>query len=656
MQLDAFLLGAFIYLAAAVISVPIATRLGLGSVLGYLIAGVLIGPSALGLVGSEGQDVLHFAEFGVVVMLFLIGLEVQPSKLWTLRKPILGLGGLQVAGTAAAIAVAAMAFGTGWKAALTIGLILAMSSTAIVLQSLAERRQLKTSGGQAVFSVLLFARGLELPALKTSGGQAVFSVLLFQDIAVIPILALLPVLAMNDAASAHSDSMLASLPAWQQALIVFAAVALIVLAGRYLMRPLFRLIAMTGLREIFVALALALVVGITLLMETVGLSPALGTFLAGVLLAESEYRHELEMDLEPFKGLLLAVFFIAVGAGIDFKLVASAPTLIISAVLAVVLIKLAVLYAIARLARMKPPRASLFSFSLAQGGEFAFVLISFAAGLGLLAAAEANLLVAIVALSMALAPLLMMIDSRIVQPRFESLRPQREADRIEPSGSQAIILGHGRFGMTVGRVLAANGSKATVLDHDAEQIDALRRFGFKVFYGDASREDLLEAAGAKDAKILVVAIDDREKTMQIVETARRNFPHLEIFARAFDRPHAYALLNAGVTHVYREVFDSSLAMAEDALVALGQHPYEAAHALRLFRKHDEALMRRAARHSGDIDTIIDISRAAQAEIERVLSGDQAPRPELTLDRPWGTVPEAQQDPRSIAEQEEKAAS
>jgi monovalent cation:proton antiporter-2 (CPA2) family protein len=633
MQLDAFLLGAFIYLAAAVISVPIATRLGLGSVLGYLIAGMLIGPSALKLVGSEGQDVLHYAEFGVIVMLFLIGLELQPSKLWTLRKPILGLGGLQVVGTAAALAFAAMAFGTGWKTGLTIGLILAMSSTAIVLQSLAERRQLKTSGGQAVFSVLLF-----------------------QDIAVIPILALLPLLAMDGAAAAHGESALASLPAWQQALIVFAAVALIVLAGRYLMRPLFRLIAMTGLREIFVALALALVVGITLLMETVGLSPALGTFLAGVLLAESEYRHELEMDLEPFKGLLLAVFFIAVGAGIDFKLIASAPTFIIGAVIAFVAIKLAVLYAIARLARMKPPRASLFSFSLAQGGEFAFVLISFAAGLGLLAVTQANMLVAIVALSMALAPLLMMIDGRIIQPRFERLRPTREADRIEPAGSQAIILGHGRFGMTVGRVLAANGSKATVLDHDAEQIDALRRFGFKVFYGDASREDLLEAAGAADARILVIAIDDREKAMQIVETAQRSFPHLEIFARAFDRPHAYALLNAGVTHVYREVFDSSLAMAEDALVALGQHPYEAASALRLFRRHDEALVRRTAEHAGDIDTLVDISRTAQAEIERVLTGDQAPRPEFSPDRPWGTVPDAVQDPRSMTEQEEKAAS
>ena len=633
MQLDAFLLGAFIYLAAAVISVPIATRLGLGSVLGYLIAGMLIGPSALNFVGSEGQDVLHFAEFGVIVMLFLIGLELQPSKLWTLRKPILGLGGLQVVGTAAALAISATAYGNDWRTALTIGLILAMSSTAIVLQSLNERGQLKTSGGQAVFSVLLF-----------------------QDIAVIPILALLPLLAIDGGASALGESMLSSLPAWQQALIVFAAVAFIVLAGRYLMRPLFRLIAMTGLREIFVALALALVVGITLLMETVGLSPALGTFLAGVLLAESEYRHELEMDLEPFKGLLLAVFFIAVGAGIDFKLIAAQPTAIIGAVVVFVAVKLAVLYAIARLARMKPPRASLFSFSLAQGGEFAFVLISFAAGLGLLAVTQANTLVAVVALSMALAPLLMMIDARLIQPRFESLKPQREADRIEPAGSQAIILGHGRFGMTVGRVLAANGSKATVLDHDAEQIDALRRFGFKVFYGDASREDLLEAAGADDAKILVIAIDDREKILEIAETALRSFPHLEIFARAFDRPHAYALLNTGVKHVYREVFDSSLAMAEDALVALGQHPYEAAQALRLFRRHDEDVMRRTAPHSGDIDTVIDISRRAQAEIERVLSGDQAPKPEFSSDRPWGTVPEAQQDPRSQSEQEEKAAS
>jgi monovalent cation:proton antiporter-2 (CPA2) family protein len=634
LSLDSFLLGAFVYLGAAVISVPIATRLGLGSVLGYLIAGMLIGPSVLGFVGREGEDVMHFAEFGVIVMLFLVGLELQPSKLWNLRKPILGLGGLQVVGTAAAIAVALILCGTAWKTSLTIGLILAMSSTAIVLQSLAERGQLKTSGGQSVFSVLLF-----------------------QDIAVIPILALLPLLAMNGGDVAHAEAgHIARLPAWQQAIVVFAAVALIVLAGRYLMRPLFRLIAMTGLREIFVALALALVVGITLLMEMVGLSPALGTFLAGVLLAESEYRHEIEMDLDPFKGLLLAVFFIAVGAGINFKLIASEPGLIFGGVLAFVALKLIVLYAIARFARMKPPRASLFSFSLAQGGEFAFVLISFAAGLGLLAVAQASMLVAVVALSMAIAPLLMMLDAKVIQPRFERYGFQREADRIDSAGSSAIILGHGRFGMTIGRVLAANGTRATVLDHDAEQIDALRRFGFKVFYGDASREDLLAAAGAADANILVIAIDDRDKTLQIVETAKRRFPHLKIFARAFDRTHAYALFNAGVEHVYREVYDSSLIMAEDALVALGTHPYEAARALRVFRKHDEALIRRSARHAGDIDTIIDISRTAQAEIERVLSGDQRPRPELAPDRSWDTQNDAARDPRSMSENEEKAAS
>lgn len=634
LSLDSFLLGAFVYLSAAVISVPIATRLGLGSVLGYLIAGMLIGPSVLGFVGSEGQDVMHFAEFGVIVMLFLVGLELQPSKLWTLRRPILGLGGLQVAGTATVLTVVLILFGLDWKTSLAIGLILAMSSTAIVLQSLAERGQLKTSGGQAVFSVLLF-----------------------QDIAVIPILALFPLLAASGAAPASSeDAFVASLPAWQQTIIVFAAVGLIVLAGRHLMRPLFSLIARTGLREIFVALALALVVGITLLMETVGLSPALGTFLAGVLLAESEYRHELEMDLEPFKGILLAVFFIAVGAGIDFKLIAAEPATIFGGVVAFIVLKLAVLYAIARLARMKLPRASLFSFSLAQGGEFAFVLISFAAGLGLLAAAQASMLIAVVALSMAAAPLLMMLDARVVQPRFERNGFAREADRIDPTGSSAIILGHGRFGMTVGRVLAANGSRATVLDHDAEQIDALRRFGFKVFYGDASREDLLEAAGAKDAKILVVAIDDRDKTVEIVDTAKRHFPHLEIFARAFDRTHAYALINAGVEHVYREVYDSSLAMAGDAMIALGAHPYEAARALRVFRKHDEELVRRTARHAGDLDKIIDISRAAQAEIERVLSGDRRPHPELAPDRSWDTETDAARDPRSMSENEEKAAS
>ena len=631
MHLEELLLGAFIYLTAAVVSVPVATRLGLGSVLGYLIAGMLIGPSFLGLVGSEGQDVMHFAEFGVIVMLFLVGLELQPSKLWTLRKSIIGLGGLQVVGTAAALALAALAMGFDARAALTAGLVLAMSSTAIVLQSLNEKGQLKTSTGQSVFAVLLF-----------------------QDIAVIPILALLPLLASQAAAAEDHTGFFAGQPAWQQALFVFAAVAIIVLAGRYLMRPLFRLIAGTGLRELFVALALLLIVGITLLMQLAGLSPALGTFLAGVLLAESEYRHELEMDLDPFKGLLLAVFFIAVGAGIDFSLILSSPALILGCVVGFALIKLIVLQIIGRLFRMHSPQVSLFSFSLAQGGEFAFVLISFAAGLGLLATAQSSLLIAIVALSMALAPLLMIFDARVMQPRYERLGPSQEADTIDETGARAIIAGHGRFGMMIGRVLAARGIKATVLDHDAEQIDVLRRFGYKVFYGDASRLDLLEAAGAHEASILIIAIDDRDRALQIVDLARRHFPHLEIFARAFDRTHAYELLNAGVKRVYREVLDSSMTLAEDALAALGVHPYEAARAVRTFRAHDEFMLRKTAPLVGDWEQLIDVSRQGRLELERIIALDQEPQPQLP-DRAWDAPSTSEADPRSLPETEEKAA-
>lgn len=611
MHLADFLLGAFIYLAAAVIAAPIAIRLGLGSVLGYLIAGILIGPAVLGFVGREGQDVMHFAEFGVIVMLFLVGLELQPSKLWTLRKPILGLGGLQVALTAAAIGAAAFLLGNGWKASLAIGLILAMSSTAIVLQSLNER-------------------GL----LRTAAGQSSFSVLLFQDIAIIPILALLPLLAAGHAAEDHGTSLIAGLPAWAQTVAVLAAVAAIVLAGRYLMRPLFRLVAASGIREIFVAFALLIVVGITLLMQFVGLSAALGTFLAGVVLAESEYRHELEMDLDPFKGLLLAVFFIAVGAGIDFALVARMPFSLIGLVAGFVAIKLAVLYALARTFRMNGADASRFSFSLAQGGEFAFVLISFAAGIGLLAAAQTSLLVAIVAVSMALAPLLMILDEKLVQPRYAFAGPGRAADAIDDANGSVIIAGHGRFGMTVGRVLAASGIKAVVLDHDAEQVEALRKFGFKVYYGDATRADLLEAAGARHAKALVIAIDEQEKALELVETAHRHFPHLEIHARAFDRVHAYRFLNAGVAHVEREVFAASVDMAEKLLVNLGRHPYEARRAARAFRHLDEKLVRRAAGHADDAQRLIDISRQGRAEIEKVLAGDVNAADDAAGDQAW----------------------
>ena len=598
MHLADFLLGAFVYLAAAVVAAPIAARLGLGSVLGYLAAGVLIGPAVLGLVGSEGQDVMHFAEFGVIVMLFVVGLELQPSKLWNLRKPILGLGGLQVAGTSAAIGLAAYLLGVDWKTAIATGLILAMSSTAIVIQSLKERGQLKTSAGQSSFSVLLF-----------------------QDVSVIPMLALLPLLAVHHSVDQESSSMIAGLPAWLQTLSVLAAVSAIVLAGRYLMRPLFRFVAQSGIREIFVAFALLIVVGITLMMQFVGLSAALGTFLAGVVLAESEYRHELEMDLDPFKGLLLAVFFMAVGAGIDFKLLWANPTQILGLVAGFVLLKLVVLYAIARIFRMNGPDSAYFAFSLAQGGEFAFVLISFCLGLGLLGANQAALLVAIVAMSMGVAPLLMIANEQFIQPLFARGGEIRPADVIDDS-ARVIIAGHGRFGMTVGRLLQSKGYKAVVLDHDAEQIDVLRRFGFKLFYGDASRVDLLEAAGARTAEILVIAVDEREKISEIIATAKKNFPHLRIFSRAFDRVHAYEIISAGVNDVYREVFASSLDMAEHVLVALGQKPAEAHRTAKAFKDLDEKVVREQARHVGDSEKMVDIMRNSRAELSRILAGDR----------------------------------
>jgi monovalent cation:proton antiporter-2 (CPA2) family protein len=611
MHLSDFLIGAFVYLTAAVIAAPLATRFGLGSVLGYLIAGIVIGPAVLGLVGSEGQDVMHFAEFGVIVMLFLVGLELQPSKLWELRKPILGLGGLQVAATAAVMGLAAYLLGTGWQTAIAMGLILAMSSTAIVLQSLGER-------------------GL----LKTRAGQSCFSVLLFQDIAVIPILALLPLIAVgHGAAEDHGASLIATLPAWAQGLTVLAAVAAIILAGRYLMRPLFRMVAGSGIREIFVAFALLIVVGITLLMQFVGLSAALGTFLAGVVLAESEYRHELEMDLDPFKGLLLAVFFMAVGAGIDFALLANAPLTIIGLVLGFLVLKLAILYGLGKSFRMSTPDASRFSFSLAQGGEFAFVLITFASGLGLLATTQSGILVAVVAISMALAPLLMLLDDKVLQPRFVRDGETREADAIDESQVRVIIAGHGRYGMTVSRILSASGIRAVVLDHDAEQIDVLRRFGFKVYYGDASRPDLLEAAGARDAQALVIAVDDREKINEIVKAAKQHFPHLRLFARAFDRVHAYELLNQGVEHVHRELFASSVDMGADVLQAMGRHPFEAHRAARTFKNHDEKLVQLSAKHVDDDEKLIDIARKGRAEIENVL-GEDVRQSELPQDHAW----------------------
>jgi monovalent cation:proton antiporter-2 (CPA2) family protein len=568
MHSDGFFFQAFVYLTAAVVSVPIAKRLGLGSVLGYLIAGVVIGPFALGLVGEEGQDVMHFAEFGVVMMLFLVGLELQPSLLWRLRASILGMGGLQVGLTALVIGLIALFAGLSWQMALATGLILALSSTAIVLQSLNEK-------------------GL----MKTQGGQSCFSVLLFQDIAVIPMLAVIPLLAVaganHDAAAAGHSGGISALPGWQQALIVFALIAAIIVGGRLLMAPIFRFIAATRLREIFTAAALLLVIGIALAMQSVGLSPALGTFLAGVVLAESEYRHELESDIEPFKGLLLGLFFISVGASIDFNIVQEQPVLLAVLLAALALTKLAVLFIIGRIFRLPASQNFLFSFALAQGGEFAFVLFSFATQNNVLSAAVAGPLVVVVALSMALTPLLMIINDKLVQPRFaQGSDEERQADVIDEE-NPVIIAGFGRFGNVVGRLLRANGVPTTVLDLDPEQIDTLRRFGLKVFYGDAGRLDLLHAAGVERARLLILAIDEPERTNEIAAQLRHHFPHLKILARANSLHHAYELADIGVDQVFRETYDTALSMGIEALKELGFRAYQAHRAAHRFKKHEQ---------------------------------------------------------------------
>lgn len=614
---------AFIYLVAAVISVPIANRLGLGSVLGYLIAGVIIGPFGLRFVGQEGEDVMHFAEFGVVMMLFLVGLELQPSRLWQLRIPILGMGGLQVVGTALVVAVVSLLLGQSWQVALAIGLILSMSSTAIVLQTLNEK-------------------GL----MQTQAGQSSFSVLLFQDIAVIPILALLPLLAVKRPVASLSSHALVwvaaktaepatASSAWQQALLVMAVVGGIIVVGRFLMRPIFRFIAATRLQEMFTAMALLLVIGIALAMQEVGLSPALGTFVAGVVLADNEYRHELETDIEPFKGLLLGLFFISVGASVNFSLLIQQPLLILVLVVGLAIAKFAVLFALSRIFKLELAQSFLFAFALAQGGEFAFVLFSFATQSEVLTPATAAPLIAVVALSMALTPLLIIANEKFVQPHLAPVGDEREPDEIDDNENPVIIAGFGRFGQVVGRLLFANGYRATLLENSPNQIDLLRRFGWKVFYGDASRLDLLLAAGARQAKLLVIAVDEPEKSLTIVHLVRKHFPHLKILARAFDRRHAYELIQQGVEVVERETFGSALEMGVEALKVLGVRAYKAQRAANMFRQHDVDALYELAQVK-DENLLLARSRQLTQDLERLLQSDEQDRTH-DIDRAWDTT-------------------
>lgn len=616
----------FVYLLAAVVAVPVAKRLGLGSVLGYLVAGVAIGP-LLGIVYSgETRELQHFAEFGVVMMLFLVGLELEPKALWQMRARLFGLGGLQVIGTAAAFAVIALAFGQPWQFALAIGLVLCLSSTAIVLQTLNEK-------------------GL----MKGEGGQSSFSVLLAQDIAVIPVLALLPLLAVPELVAAYGDAFGAGpdvvqavageaagtgheasmaitegLPPWQVALLNVGAIAAIVVGGNYLSRPLFRYIGQTGLREVFTAATLLLVIAIALLMALVGLSPALGTFLAGVLLANNEYRHEIESDIEPFKGLLLGLFFITVGAGIDFAVMYEHLGLVLGLTLGTMALKAALLFALATAFGIRDGDRWLFALGLAQAGEFGFVLISFCVQSEVLPAGIADILLLVVALSMLLTPALFILFERVIAPRMTGRRT-RENDTIDEVGT-TIIAGHGRFGQVVNRLLVSNGYTTTLLEHKSELIEGQRKFGTKVFYGDATRPDLLQAAGLAEAKLLVVAIDDEAESLKLIEHARRERPDLHIIARAFDRRSVYRMYRGGTDDIVREVFDSSVRAGRYALEALGMHPYEAEKAATVLVEQDNRALRRLAPlYREDIsifenEEYIDLAKQIADELERAMRG------------------------------------
>lgn len=594
---------AMIYLAAAVIMVPIAKRLGLGSVLGYLVAGIAIGPAGLKFIGLEGQDIMHFAEFGVVMMLFVIGLELEPSRLWRMRKSIAGLGGLQVSVTSLVVAGLAMAFQLGWKESLALGMIAAMSSTAIVMQTLNEKGWLKTVAGQSSFAVLLF-----------------------QDLAIIPMLALFPLLADHQAVQeTHgTGSVVSAFPAWQQAIIVLLSVAIVVVTGKYLLRPVFRLMARTGMREMFTATALLLVVGIAVLMTSVGLSPALGAFVAGVVLANSEYRHELESSIDPFKGLLLGLFFISVGSSIDFQLIVSKPFLIIGLVVGLMSFKMVILFVLGKIFKVRNAQNFIFSIGLSQIGEFAFVLLSFSAQQGVLTKDITDTMMAVVAISMALTPLVMMINEKLILPRLCTVGSNMEVHKvsdIEEQDNPVIIAGYGHFGNTIGRFLRANNVEATVLDNDSDNVDFLRRMGLKVYYGDATRYELLDIAGAGKAQMIIIAISDEEKRLELIETVKKHFPNLHMLVRSTNRNDAYDLMNAGMMHIYRETFDTSLRVGIDALKLLGHRAHEATRSAKTFFIHDERTLKHLSSIRND-EEYVNAVRQHIEELEMIMRADQ----------------------------------
>ena len=594
----AWLVNSFIYLSAAVLAVPLSKALGLGSIIGYLAAGIAIGPWGIGLV-ANGEDILHFAEFGVVLMLFLVGLELEPKRLWALRRPIFGWGSAQVLGCTAVIFLAAWAFGVGWKIALVAALGLALSSTAISLQVMGERNLLPTSSGQAGFSILLF-----------------------QDVAAIPILALLPLLggvaASNQAHAPYHQAL--------EALKIIAIIGGIIVGGRLLLRPVLRWIANSKTPEIFTAAALLLVVGIAGLMQLVGLSMALGAFLAGVLLAESEYRRELETDIEPFKGLLLGLFFIAVGMCIDFGVLMRSPGVMALIVVGFLACKAAVIYGLAKAMKLPLQERPVFTLLLAQGGEFAFVVFQAAVGSKVFSAETASLLIGGVAVSMLLSPLLLVLFDKYLLPRFAVHRTDLE-ELSEPQEAPVIICGFGRYGQIVGRMVNLQGIQATVLDHDADTIDAVRAFGFRVHYGDATRLDLLRTAGAASAKVIVVAVDGIDQSLKIVDMVQEHFPHLSIVARARNVTHLYQLRDRNVPAIERELFDASMRSARSVLEALGWPAHEARRSAMRFRQDNLDLMEQMYPHYKDRARMISVSKQGREQLVEQMARERAAQAE-----------------------------
>lgn len=575
-------------LAAGIIFVPIAIRLGLGSVLGYLIAGCIIGPWGLGLI-SDPEAVIHFAEIGVVLMLFLIGLELDPKRLWNLRVAVFGGGGLQMLLCGAALSLLIILLKLDWPIALLIGFTLALSSTAISLQAMSERNLDKSPVGQKTFAILLF-----------------------QDIAAIPLVALIPMLAHNDAGSVHGT-------VWLSALKIIAALAIVVLIGRYLARPLLRFVAASGLREVFSALALFLVIGFGELLEYAGLSMAMGAFLAGVLLASSEYRLALESDIQPFKGLLLGLFFIGVGMSIDFGTLIENPLFILGLLLAFTVIKAVVLFVCSFMIGVPSRQRLLFAGLIAQGSEFAFVVFGAAGSAGILPPLWSKMLTLIVALSMALTPLLMILIEKLT---YKESSNKREADEIDEEEVQVIIAGFGRFGQIAGRLLLANKIPIVVLDHNPNRIETLRKFEMKVFYGDATRLDVLEAAGAQKATVLINAIDSVEDNLRLTDLVKTNFPNLRVIARANDLEHLYQLKQRNIDFIERETFEASLVVGRRALQLLGIGPYEAKEKADMFRRINLSLIEESYAEYHDDEIRLSVVQRAKDMLEQGMAHDR----------------------------------